>query len=309
MLRLAAPLAVAELGWMAMGIVDTIMAGPLGPAAVGAGILGNMVYYPIVTSGVGPAAGDGHAGLASVRGERPGGLPAHSGERNLARHRAHAAAGLADPGRDSADARRRSDPRSDGAVRAVHEGADLGHSAAAVLQRGPALSAGRRYREAGDVCAGERQPHEFPGQLGADVRALGIPCDGPGRLRLVHDVFARLHGGGDARRGAVARAQERQPALSSFVAARPRPSAAPGVAGLAGRRSDYVRRRGVRCRDGDGGPPRCRLAGSPRHRGAGDCHDVHGAAGNRLGCRGTGGAGGADAGTRRAPRLPDGPRC
>ena len=53
MLRLAAPLAVAELGWMAMGIVDTIMAGPLGPAAVGAGILGNMVYYPIVTSGVG----------------------------------------------------------------------------------------------------------------------------------------------------------------------------------------------------------------------------------------------------------------
>lgn len=57
MLRLAAPLAVAELGWMAMGIVDTIMAGPLGPAAVGAGILGNMIYYPIVTSGVGVLLG------------------------------------------------------------------------------------------------------------------------------------------------------------------------------------------------------------------------------------------------------------
>ena len=27
MLRLAAPLAMAELGWMAMGIVDTVMAG------------------------------------------------------------------------------------------------------------------------------------------------------------------------------------------------------------------------------------------------------------------------------------------
>ena len=53
MLRLAAPLALAELGWMAMGIVDTIMAGPLGPAAVGAGILGNMVFYPIATSAVG----------------------------------------------------------------------------------------------------------------------------------------------------------------------------------------------------------------------------------------------------------------
>jgi multidrug resistance protein, MATE family len=50
MLRLAAPLALAELGWMAMGIVDTIMAGPLGPAAVGAGILGNMVFYPLALS-------------------------------------------------------------------------------------------------------------------------------------------------------------------------------------------------------------------------------------------------------------------
>src|SRR3982750_367668 len=50
MLRLAAPLALAELGWMAMGIVDTIMAGPLGPAAVGAGILGNMIFYPLAMS-------------------------------------------------------------------------------------------------------------------------------------------------------------------------------------------------------------------------------------------------------------------
>ena len=46
MLRLAAPLALAELGWMAMGIVDTVMAGPLGAAAVGAGSLGSMVFYP-----------------------------------------------------------------------------------------------------------------------------------------------------------------------------------------------------------------------------------------------------------------------
>ena len=49
-LRLAAPLALAELGWMAMGIVDTVMVGPLGPAAVGASILGNMVFYPLAIS-------------------------------------------------------------------------------------------------------------------------------------------------------------------------------------------------------------------------------------------------------------------
>jgi len=53
MLRLAAPLALAELSWMAMGVADTIMAGPLGAAAVGAGSLGHMVFYPILAGGIG----------------------------------------------------------------------------------------------------------------------------------------------------------------------------------------------------------------------------------------------------------------
>src|ERR1051326_3462947 len=47
MLRLSIPLALAELGWMVAGIVDTIMAGPFGPAAVGAGSLGGNLFYPI----------------------------------------------------------------------------------------------------------------------------------------------------------------------------------------------------------------------------------------------------------------------
>jgi MATE family multidrug resistance protein len=53
MLRLAAPLAVAELGWMFMGIVDIVMAGPLGPAAVGTGSLGSMIFFPTATAGTG----------------------------------------------------------------------------------------------------------------------------------------------------------------------------------------------------------------------------------------------------------------
>jgi MATE family multidrug resistance protein len=57
MLRLAAPLAMAELGWMAMGFVDTIMAGRLGAAAIGAGSLGNMLFYPIVICGTGMLLG------------------------------------------------------------------------------------------------------------------------------------------------------------------------------------------------------------------------------------------------------------
>ena len=57
MLRLAAPLALAELGWMAMGFVDTVMAGRLGAAAIGAGSLGGMLFYPIVIWGTGMLAG------------------------------------------------------------------------------------------------------------------------------------------------------------------------------------------------------------------------------------------------------------
>jgi MATE family multidrug resistance protein len=57
MLALAAPLALAELGWMAMGVVDTVMAGPLGPAAIGAGSLGSMLFYPIVICGTGMLLG------------------------------------------------------------------------------------------------------------------------------------------------------------------------------------------------------------------------------------------------------------
>jgi len=57
MLRLAAPLALTELGWMVMGIVDTIMAGRLNAAAVGAGSLGNMLFYPVAVAGTGMLLG------------------------------------------------------------------------------------------------------------------------------------------------------------------------------------------------------------------------------------------------------------
>ncbi|MEO8597991.1 MAG: MATE family efflux transporter [Candidatus Solibacter sp.] len=57
MLRLATPLAMAELGWMAMGFVDTVMAGRLGAAAIGAGTLGSMLFFPIVICGTGMLLG------------------------------------------------------------------------------------------------------------------------------------------------------------------------------------------------------------------------------------------------------------
>ena len=57
MLRLALPLAMAELGWMAMGFVDTLMAGRLSAAAMGAGSLGNMLFFPIAICGTGMLLG------------------------------------------------------------------------------------------------------------------------------------------------------------------------------------------------------------------------------------------------------------
>ena len=44
MLRLALPVVLAELGWMAMGIVDTIMVAPLGPSAIAAAGIGTSVH-------------------------------------------------------------------------------------------------------------------------------------------------------------------------------------------------------------------------------------------------------------------------
>ena len=78
MLGLAAPLALAEVGWMAMGIVDTVMAGPLGAAAVGAGSLGNMVYYLIATSAVGLLLGMDTLVAQAFGARGRAGLPPHA---------------------------------------------------------------------------------------------------------------------------------------------------------------------------------------------------------------------------------------
>ncbi len=52
-LRLAVPVILAELGWMAMGVVDTIMVGPLGPAAIGATGIGSSLHFGFAVFGMG----------------------------------------------------------------------------------------------------------------------------------------------------------------------------------------------------------------------------------------------------------------
>ncbi len=53
MVALALPVVLSELGWIAQGVVDTIMVGRLGPEAIGAVALGNAVYYTPSLFGIG----------------------------------------------------------------------------------------------------------------------------------------------------------------------------------------------------------------------------------------------------------------
>ena len=45
--RLAWPVILAEIGWMAMGIVDTLMVGPLGPAAIGGVGVAGILFFAV----------------------------------------------------------------------------------------------------------------------------------------------------------------------------------------------------------------------------------------------------------------------
>jgi MATE family multidrug resistance protein len=52
-LRLALPVVVGEIGWMAMGVADTILVSHLGPAAIGAAGIGGSVYFTFAVFGMG----------------------------------------------------------------------------------------------------------------------------------------------------------------------------------------------------------------------------------------------------------------
>ncbi len=53
MLRLAIPVVLAELGWMFMSVIDTVMVGHLGPAAIGATGVGSSAFYSFAIFGMG----------------------------------------------------------------------------------------------------------------------------------------------------------------------------------------------------------------------------------------------------------------
>lgn len=52
MLKIAVPVVMAELGWMTMGVVDTVMVGPLGPEAISAAGIGNAMHIAFAIFGM-----------------------------------------------------------------------------------------------------------------------------------------------------------------------------------------------------------------------------------------------------------------
>ena len=66
MLRLATPIVLAEVGWMSMGIVDTMMVGRQADSAlaIGAVSLGSTLYYVVAIFWHGLDAGARHTCVA-----------------------------------------------------------------------------------------------------------------------------------------------------------------------------------------------------------------------------------------------------
>ncbi len=98
MVTLAVPVVLSELGWMAMGVVDTIMVGRLGPAAIGAVALGNAICYTPSHVWHGAHAGAGYAGGAGLRAQRSRRVPSLAGAGRVSGmhcRRAHHAGDLA----------------------------------------------------------------------------------------------------------------------------------------------------------------------------------------------------------------------
>jgi MATE family multidrug resistance protein len=56
-LRLAGPVILAEVGWIAMAVVDTLIVGPLGAEAIGAVGLGSNLFFAVAIFGVGMLLG------------------------------------------------------------------------------------------------------------------------------------------------------------------------------------------------------------------------------------------------------------
>ena len=78
MIRLSVPVILAELGWIAMSVVDTMMVGPLGPEAIGAVSIGAGLHFTSAIFGMGLLFG-----LDTIVSQAFGGGRLRDGQRGL----------------------------------------------------------------------------------------------------------------------------------------------------------------------------------------------------------------------------------
>ena len=210
MLKIAVPVVMAELGWMAMGVVDTVMVGPLGPEAISAAGVGNAMHIAFAIFGMAVMLG-----LDTLVSQA-------YGARDIRDCHRWFFDGLTLAGLMAvpimallvlvwfADSRARLSQRGAAAARVVLRRVAAEHAVPARLCGVPALPAGHARGHAGHVRARHRQPDQRRRQLGAHLRALRLSGAGRGRLGVGHGDLARLHAGVAAVRGVVDRSQARR---------------------------------------------------------------------------------------------------
>ncbi len=309
MLRLATPLALTELGWMVMGVVDTIMAGRLNAAAVGAGTLGNMLFYPIAICGAGMLLG-----MDTLVSQAFGAGDARDCRRSLVNGLWLAVAVsppiwvvllLLIPAL-----------RVSGVNPNVF--AQFKPYLVALLWGIPPLlfyAAFRRYLQAVNLV----QPMLFA-MISANVLNvignwalmfghMGAPAMGLTGSGWSTTISTGLHGCRGRGSRSVARAEIGPPSTRSVMDAGSRAHRAASSPRTSGGDADSLRRFGVRLGNGVGGTAGRSVARRAQHRGASDRDKLHGSAGHQL--RGGGSRGPSDRprrSVRRGDRGMDGAR-
>ena len=189
MFALAAPLVLTELGWMAMGIVDTMFVGRVSAEAIGAVSLGTSVFYAIAIFASGLLLGLDTLVSQSFGAGRSGRLSSFAGQRHLA-------GAVSDSRRDG---RRLAVRSGDGQVwhqrqraaryHSLHSRAELERAAAAVVLLLAALSAvdRRGASDSGHLDYGE--PGQRRRQLDLRVRQSRRAAAGRGRIRAGRRAF------------------------------------------------------------------------------------------------------------------------
>ncbi len=184
MVSLAWPVILAEIGWVLMGVVDTIFVGPLGPAVIGGVGIGSTLFFAIMVFGSGLFfALDTFVAQSFGAGRMPECHRWLFAALELAVVLSVVFVGVGYAGVTLAALLRHSSGRA-GRVAAISGGAALVGAAAVPVHGVPALPASHEHRPAHSRRRRGHESRERVRQLGLRVWPSGDAGDGRGRFRL-----------------------------------------------------------------------------------------------------------------------------